>query len=226
MGLQLKTVIPWGRSKDEYTRMFGLSPEDLTRSMLDCAGGPASFNAEMTEEGYSIISCDPAYQFSAEEINQRIQDTYEIVISGVRANLDRYIWQDIQSPEHLGEIRIAAMQKFLQDFPQGFIDGRYRTAELPKLPFQTHQFDLALCGHFLFTYSELLSEQFHLESILELCRVAQEVRIFPVLTLSGELSPFLALILDQLSQRGYQLSLQTVPYEFQVGGNQMLQILR
>ena len=68
MGLKLENVIPWGRSLEEYVRMFNLTPEDLKLAILDCAGGPASFNAEMTGQGYNVISCDPVYHFTADEI--------------------------------------------------------------------------------------------------------------------------------------------------------------
>ncbi|WP_210407368.1 class I SAM-dependent methyltransferase, partial [Hydrocoleum sp. CS-953] len=59
------------------------------------------------------------------------------------------------------------MEKFLQYFPNGVEQKRYLTAELPKLPFEDNKFDLALCSHFLFLYSDQFSEEFHLESILE-----------------------------------------------------------
>ena len=59
MPFQLEKVIPWGRSFDEYIAMFDLTPADLQLKIIDCAGGPASFNSEMNRLGYSIISCDP-----------------------------------------------------------------------------------------------------------------------------------------------------------------------
>lgn len=224
MGLQLNTVIPWGRSFSEYIRMFDLTSDDLKQSILDCASGPASFNVEMTKQGYSIISCDPLYQFSAADISQRIQDTYRTVIDGVKASSQDYIWDYISCPEQLGEIRMAAMKQFLADFPIGKPQGRYLTAELPQLPFNSQQFDLALCSHFLFTYSDHFSEDFHLNAILELCRVAQQVRIFPLLKVSGEPSPFLQPIIQELENRGYLTTIKTVNYEFQKNGNQMLKI--
>jgi hypothetical protein len=58
--LKLEHVVPWGRSKDEYVRMFGLTDKDLSGRVLDCAGGPASFNAEATREGRRVVSCDPS----------------------------------------------------------------------------------------------------------------------------------------------------------------------
>lgn len=224
MGLQLNGVIPWGRNFNEYVQMFNLSPQELNLNILDAAGGPASFNAEMTQQGYSVISCDPIYQFSADQISQRIQETYEIVVNGLQEYFNDYIWDQIKSPQQLGEIRMAAMQEFLMDFSWGQAQGRYRTAELPQLPFQDHQFDLALCSHFLFSYSDQFSKEFHLNSILELCRIAQEVRIFPLLKVSGEPSPFLEPIINDLKNQGYFVNIKTVSYEFQKAGNQLLQI--
>jgi hypothetical protein len=225
MTFKLESVIPWGRSLEEYLRMFALTPDELPLKILDCAGGPASFNAEMTRQGYDVISCDPIYQFSADEIAQRIQEIYQTMIDGAKATRDYFVWQDIQSPEHLGQIRMAAMQQFLKDLPLGIQQGRYITAELPVLPFDTKQFDLAVCSHFLFTYSDLLSQDFHLGSIQELCRVAVEVRIFPLLNnFSREVSPLLPLVMKELVAQGYNLEIKQVPYEFQKGGNQLLRV--
>lgn len=226
MGLQLNTVIPWGRSFAEYVQMFDLSPQDLSLNLFDVAGGPASFNAEMTQQGYSVISCDPIYQFSTEEIAQRIQETYPTVVNGLKEHSDAYVWNNIKSPEQLGEIRMAAMQQFLADFSLGQQQGRYQTAALPQLPFKNNQFDLALCSHFLFCYSDQFSEEFHLNSIVELCRIAQQVRIFPLLKVSGEPSPFLEPIINSLKNQSYLINIKTVNYEFQKGGNQMLNIQR
>lgn len=225
MSFKLENVILWGRSMQEYVRMFGLTPDELKLAILDCAGGPASFNGEMYCQGYNVVSCDPVYQFTVNEMRSRIEDIYQTVIDGARANWDRFVWQDIQSPEHMGQLRMAAMCKFLDDFPLGIQQGRYVTDELPVLSFDRSQFDLALCSHFLFTYSEQLGADFHLASILEMCRVAKEVRVFPLLVnFSGEKSPWLQPVMHELQQRGYRVELRQVNYEFQKGGNQLLRI--
>ncbi|MBW4681894.1 MAG: SAM-dependent methyltransferase [Microcoleus vaginatus WJT46-NPBG5] len=225
MGLKLEKVVPWGRSLDEYIRMFNLTPDDLRLRILDCAAGPASFNAEMTGKGYRVISCDPIYQFTGEEISRRIEETYPAIMAGVEANQDSYVWQDIQSPAHLAQVRMAAMQQFLLDFSAGLQTGRYVLGELPVLPFKTGEFDLALCSHLLFTYSDHLSQTFHIEAITQLCRVASEVRIFPILNLSGEVSPLLKPAICELKSQGYDLEIQQVPYEFQRGGHQLLRVV-
>ena len=225
MPLTLDKVVPWGRSLAEYIRMFALSASDLRLQILDCAGGPASFNVEMTQQGDRVVSCDPIYQFAASEIAWRIEETYPQIIEGVKANRENYIWTTLASPEQMGEVRMAAMQMFLADFPLGLAEGRYAVAELPSLSFETGQFDLALCSHFLFLYSQQLSAEFHFLSIKELCRVAAEVRIFPLLDMSVETSPHLMPVMERLRGEGYQLEIQTVDYEFQRGGNQLLRVV-
>ncbi|MEQ8971257.1 MAG: SAM-dependent methyltransferase [Coleofasciculus sp. C1-SOL-03] len=224
MAFKLETVIPWGRSLDEYVRMFDLQPDELKFTLLDCAGGPASFNAEMTRQGYTVISCDPIYQFPAKEIKRRIQEVYPTVIDGVTANRDNYVWQTIESPEALGQIRLSAMEQFVDDLSMGIEQGRYINAALPILPFTMNQFNLAVCSHFLFSYSDLLSLEFHLNSIRELCRVADQVRIFPLVDISGEISPHLSPVIREFNNQGYNLEIKQVAYEFQKGGNQMLQV--
>jgi hypothetical protein len=118
---------------------------------------------------------------------------------------------------------MQAMQAFLDDYDLGKRQGRYVAAELPSIAFQDKSFDLAVCSHFLFLYTEHLSEAFHRFAILELCRIANEVRIFPLLALDGRTSRYVASIVDDLSG-SWEVSLETVPYEFQRGGNQMMRV--
>lgn len=224
---KLENIVPWGRSFTEYQAMFGLTSADLSGTILDCGGGPSSFNAEMTQRNHHVISCDPIYQFSASEIESRIQETYPVILQGLRDRRDRFVWQDIKNPEQLGEVRLAAMQQFLADFPTGKQQNRYQVAQLPQLPFEDAQFSLALCSHLLFTYSEQLSLDFHREAILEMLRVAKEVRVFPLVeNFSGEISAYLQPLCQQIEAEGYKVTIKPVNYEFQKGGNQMLQLWR
>ena len=202
MGTKLENIAIWGRSAEEYIRIFGLTSKDLELKILDCAGGPASFNTEMTRLGFKVVSCDPVYKLTSSEITQRIQEAYQAIITVVRSNLNSFVWQDIQSPNQLVETRIKAMHKFLDDFALGVQERRYVTGRLPILPFANGEFDMALCSHFLFTYSEHFSEESHLASIVEMCRVAKETRIFPLLNTSGEPSPLLQPVIDKLNEQG------------------------
>ncbi len=81
------------------------------------------------------------------------------------------------------------MDRFLADFPPGLAEDRYRTDELPHLAFGDGEFDLALCSHFLFLYSDHLTAGFHVAAIREMCRVAGEARVFPLLGAYGAPPP-------------------------------------
>jgi hypothetical protein len=224
MPFSYQEAVPWGRSFDEYCRMFHLTNADLSRRILGCADGPANFNAQMRRNGHRVISCDPLYQWTSTQIKQRIDATYETVIGQTRHNQDKFVWDQITSPDELGRVRLAAMHDFLSDYDQGKRDGRYVAAQLPELPFVTDSFELAVCSHLLFFYADTLSLSFHHQAIDELCRVAHEVRIFPLLTYNAEPCPFVVSITAHLRQIGHRVSIEPVPYEFQRGGNEMLRV--
>ncbi len=204
--------------------MFALTPGDLSGTIIDCAAGPASFNVELSAEGHEVISCDPLYSLTANEIRARIEATFDTMVANARAARDEFVWHDITSPEHLGEVRMAAMQRFLTDFPKGRAEGRYLDQALPHLDLRDDAFDLALCSAFLFTYTEQLSADFHIAAIGEMCRVATEARIFPLLKSYGGPSPHLEPVVDTLQKRGYRVEITEVPYEFQRGGNKMIAV--
>src|SRR5262245_49377512 len=206
----LEQVVLWGRSFDEYCRMFALSDDELALRILGCDDGPASFNAEATRRGAAVISCDPIYQWDAVRIRERIAATYNQVLDQTRLNVDAFVWDVIQSVDELGQIRMAAMEDFLHDYSRGKAQGRYVNAKLPILPFADSSFDLALCSHLLFLYSNQLDAVFHGEAIQELCRVAREVRIFPLLALSGDRSPYVDRNLAELLEAGHEVSIENV----------------
>jgi hypothetical protein len=220
--MELSEVIPWGRSYDEYRLMFDLTEHDLAGQILGCGDGPASFNAEATVWGQSVVSCDPIYAFSRDQIQQRVEACYETVISHVRQQPDGFVWNYFHDPDDLGRARLAAMERFLADLERGKAEGRYVVASLPALPFASGQFDLALCSHLLFLYSDHLSFEFHCASAEEMLRVAREVRIFPLLNLERRPSPHVEPLVRHLAERGWAAEARQVPYEFQRGGNQML----
>ncbi len=226
MTFAYETVVPWGRSFDEYRRMFNLSAHDLELSIIGCGDGPASFNAHMHRHGGHMLSCDPLYQFSAQQIHEHIEATYENVMEQTRKNWAQFVWDQIESPEQLGQIRMGAMRDFLADYKQGKREGRYVAGELPTVPFAPGAFDLALCSHFLFLYSDNLSQDFHMLAIMDMLRVAKEVRIFPLLTYNAEPSPYLEPVCAELAQAGYKVSIEPVPYEFQRGGDRMMRVGR
>jgi len=194
--MNLKSIVPWGRSFEEYQRMFSLSATDLQKTILGCGDGPASFNAELTDRGGNVVSIDPVYQFDSALLKSRISEVYDELMPQMKANKDQYIWDSIPSVEALGQTRMNAMKRFILDYEKGKAAGRYLNESLPKLNFSDDQFDLALCSHYLFLYSEHVSLDEHITSIKELCRVAREVRIYPLLALKGDVSPHLQTVIQ------------------------------
>ena len=222
--ITIDSVFPWGRSFAEYRRMFALTDDDLNGQILGCADGPASFNAELTRRGGRVVSCDPLYQYSADNIRARIDSTHDWMVGLARQNYDRFVWNSIKAPEHLGQVRMAAMNDFIADFDDGRGAGRYLPHSLPKLESGLPEFDLAVCSHFLFLYSQEFSLDFHLNSVREMCRHAKEVRIFPLLDMQGRVSAHLASLLHRLAVLNLVAEVVRVEYEFQRGGNQMLRV--
>jgi hypothetical protein len=228
--VQLNEVIPWGRSFDEYRRMFALSDEDLSGRILGCGDGPASFNAEATAKGHSVVSCDPLYSFSAAEIEERVRNCYDTVISQVKQTADAFVWSDFRDADDLGRHRLEAMRRFLDDYDHGKSEGRYVAGSLPSLPFRDREFTLALVSHLLFLYSEQFSTAVHLAAIIDLLRVAREVRTFPLLTLDRQWSPHVEPVKRRLVQLGFSVRIAPVDYEFQKAedhaGNRMMRVCR
>ena len=228
--MKLDEVIPWGRSFEEYRRMFALTEGDLAGHVLGCGDGPASFNAEATALGHRVVSCDPIYAVSGGEIERRVEGCYDRVISLVKRKPDGFVWDDFRDPDHLGECRLAAMRRFLADFERGKQAGRYVVGALPALPFADGQFSLALVSHLLFLYSEQLGLDFHIAAFQELLRVADEVRVFPLLALDRRWSPHVGPVHEHLTRAGCGVEVVAVEYEFlraeDHAGNRMMRVRR
>lgn len=220
--MQLSSVVPWGRGLREYIEMFSLSESDLEGSILGCGDGPASFNAELSAIGKKIISIDPIYAFSRRQILLRINEVCPEVSQQLELNKSNYVWETFKNVGEVVNARMTAMEYFLNDYDNGGLEGRYIEAGLPFLPFRNDNFSLALCSHFLFLYSDHINETMHKEGIKELCRVAREVRIYPLVTLDGKQSPYLEPIIKTLIYSGYNVEQKAVKYRFQKNATEML----
>ena len=177
-----------------------------------------------TGRGGRVVSIDPLYDFPAADIRARIDETFPETMRQVKLNALEFVWDRIGTVEDLTALRMRTITTFLKDYPEGKSEGRYLAGGLPNLPFADMAFDLALCSHFLFLYSEQFSRSFHVRSISELCRVAAEVRIFPLLELGSRPSRHLEATVNDLREMGFRCSIEVVPYEFQRGGNSMLRV--
>lgn len=225
MAFELKNIVPWGRTLVEYRNMFDFTDSDMNKRIISFGDGPASFNYEMTKQKKSVISLDPIYQFSKEDVENRIEETKDIVMKHMKENQDNFIWTSIKNLPELESLRMGAMSDFIADFELGKNQDRYVKHELPAITdFNEQVFDLGLSSHFLLLYSKL-GLDFHIKSITEMLRICKEVRIFPLVNLNAEKSEVLEGIIEEF-EKDFKLSIVPVNYEFQKGGNEMLRIQR
>ncbi len=225
MAFELKNTVPWGRTLEEYKNMFNLTDSDINKRIVSFGDGPASFNHEMTIQNKSVTSLDPIYQFSKDDLKNRIEETRDTVIKQMRENQNIFIWSSIKDVDELERIRMNTMSNFLADFELGKKQRRYVPHELPDITnFKEQNFELGLSSHFLILYSKL-GLDFHIKSIAEMLRICKEARIFPLVNLNADKSEVLDGILEEF-EKDFKLSIEPVEFEFHKGGNQMLRIQR
>ena len=216
-------VLVTSRSFAEYLAFFNLDESCLPARVLDCSAGASSFVAEARRRGVCALAVDPAY----ENPTGLLVAARAGVAGGAQLiadNQDRFVYDWYGSPSRRAQMRKDALEAFIGDYSRS--PERYLPAALPGLPLETDSFDLALCSHLLFTWATHYDELWHLASLVELCRVATEVRVFPlVLQGTGEAVEFLPSLRDRLEHRfGISSNIVAVAYEFQRGAHHMLQL--
>ena len=213
------------RSFLEYQAFFSLTAEDLAGRLLDCCAGASGFAAEANARGGRVTAVDPAY---AKGIPELVADATGSTIRGgaiVTEHETCFVWTWYGSRGHRDRLRREALAVFAADLEAH--PETYAAGALPHLPFPDDAFDLALCSHLLFTWSDVLDEQWHDRAVHELLRVAPAVRIFPLVVQgTGDPVSFLPGLVDRLLAEGHSVEIATVPYEFQRGANTMLTIQR
>lgn len=221
MAFKLNSVVPWGRNFEEYRLMFRLTQDNLKKKIAGFGDGPACFNRELTERGGSVISFDPIYQFTKEDIQKRIEEVRVEVMEQMRRNRDNYIWTKIRNPEELENIRMSAMKRFLEDYDKGRAEGRYVYHELPnRLPFEDNYFNIGLSSHFLLMYTSL-GYDFHIATMTEMLRVCKEIRIFPIVDLDANKTELINSVTGHFRE-DYRVEIVNTDYKFQKGDNKML----
>ena len=221
MAFKLERVVPWGRNMQEYREMFLLTDDDMKKRIAGFGDGPASFNFQATCADSNVVSFDPIYQFSKAELDNRICEVRKIVLKQMSENMENYVWDKITTLQQLEEIRMSAMQMFLDDYEHGRQESRYIYHELPdRLPCPDSSFDIGLSSHFLLMYTAL-GYDFHIAAITEMLRVCKEIRIFPLCDLDSHASEMIEDVIAYF-RNGYDVQIRTTGYEFQKGANRLL----
>lgn len=224
MTIPYRDILLWGHSFEAYTRMFALSEEDLKLKILDCCGGPSSFNTILTKKGGHVISTDELFALPKKKLEQKIEEVFNEMLEIIEAHKDRFKWDEIKSPQELAAIRRENINVFLEDFEQGVAEKRFIPAAPPNLHFQHYEFDLALCSHYFFANCPDQSIEYHISAVNNLCDVAKEVRIFPLLDSSGEIPEIVGPVTQGLHEAGFGVEIKAAPYRFQKKGNAMLRV--
>ena len=226
--LEIDRVVFVGRTLREYVGFFNLDLDSLKgKAVLDCPSGPSSFVAEANEIGVRAVGCDPMYDLTLEDLVRICERDINHVIKQLSEKRHLFKWDYYSSVEDVKDSRTHALNIFKKDFSSGRIEKRYVKATLPNLPFQNKSFDLVLCAHFLFLYDDRLDYNFHLNSILELCRVcSREVRIYPLESMNAKLYHDMEKLMFDLGRRGYRPEIIKVKFEFLSGSNLMLRVTR
>ncbi|MBM0275011.1 hypothetical protein [Micromonospora tarensis] len=203
-------------------KFFELREHHATYKLLDCGAGPSSFAAEQTALGWDVTAVDPTYALDETEIRASVRGGVEWMRGIMVDEKDRFCWDFYGDVDRVMKLRQEALDLFLSDYEEGKRCGRYRAGALPVLDFAPRTFDLALCSHLLFIYSDYLDLEFHLRALIELGRVAKETRVFPLMNIDGQRSPYVSAVLDRLGDAGLDASLEPVDFEFQKGATSML----
>jgi hypothetical protein len=212
----------WIYDFSDYQQMYDLSEADLSKSLLDFSAGIASFNVEAMQRGCSVMSVDMNYGLSQEQMRLFAEQFLRDTTMCLNEKPGRLQDSSLGNIQHVAQRWRETEKRFIQDYTKDTQKKRYQAMQLPRLPYATHQFDIALCTDFIFHHS--LSSNEVQVVVRELGRVASEVRIFPLLDANGKTSDALGPLMLLLQKNNYGVEVRQVPYQTLKGGNAMLRI--
>jgi len=204
---------------DDYIAMFDLDPTMLSRKIIEFPGCFSSFNATALQKNEHVTSLDPLYDLETPMLTNLIQQQaklWETHVEMTTGNDDAHLI----AKEKYNRFQEAS-SIFLNDYSLDSEHKRYVAWDTEnKLPFNEHSFQLALCSHWLF------KQKYSLQQVIDfidgLCRVAGEVRIFPLLTEKFEAPDYLGHLLANFQTRGYQISCKAIDFDKHEEGSAML----
>jgi hypothetical protein len=168
-------VLVTSRSFEEYQAFFALTPADLARTVLDSSAGASGFAAGANARGCRVVAVDPGYAQGREALLAEAARSTARGAGIVDDHEDRFVWSWYGSRGRRDSLRRDSLDVFAADLRER--PGGYVAGALPRLPFSDAAVDLALCSHLLFTWSDVLGERWHEDALVELLRVAAEVRV-------------------------------------------------
>lgn len=220
----MRKLVLWGHHADEYQDMFDLSAKDMAGRLLEYGCGPSAVNAELTEQGRPVVSCDPLFNLDKDTLYTKVNLIFADMAAKLIKDQKTFDFSRYGGPKMLVDERHEGISKFFADYEKGKKEQRYLGINEYTLPFADFSFDFALSSHYLFADLDDQDVDFHLKVIKELARVAKETRIFPLIDRNNQTSPFLGPVLLGLQQGNYGVELRKVSYHLQPVGNAMLRV--
>jgi hypothetical protein len=220
----MRKLVLWGHDVAEYQAMFALDETVFQAPILEFGCGPSAVNAELSVLGHEVTSVDPLFALPDEALKAHVLALFSARADEVRANPFQFDVCHYGGIEAFIAHRERGLQTFFADFPKGFVQGRYQAGDGLALPFTASQFGVALCSHFLFADLASQTPERHVQLIIELARVAKEVRIFPLIDKIGQVSPLLGPVLLGLQERNFGEEVREVAHALYPAGNAMLRV--
>lgn len=205
--------------KEDIINMFSLTGDELAAMRIfHCYAGGSVFAAQMQQQPHPVIACDPLYTKPVSEIKAKLEQTQQALLT----HPEKYAITREQA-EIFVRSHQAKMQLLLADLPKGIQEKRYTGDHFPTLTYEKEAFDLALIAHYLFT-DDKLDTAFQITALQELMRIANEVRVFPLITRSGALAMGVGEVVAALQNLGFGVEIRSVPFMLQKQGNAMLRV--
>ncbi len=207
---------PTGFSFEQYQQMFALDDAGLQGRILDLGGGFSTFNCQGRAAGYDIVSFDALYELSPAKINDRVDAwCLDLVQQGLACDSEL-------SQAYCADLAERSRQ-FSQDVQSDQAQGHYLSQwqDIDKL--SDSSFSCVVAPYYFF-HSVAGSLDDHIDVINVLCRVATELRIFPLLAESGKAPEQLGPLMLALQQQNLALEVVTVDGEMPYGSGAMLRV--
>jgi hypothetical protein len=201
---------PTGFSFEQYKTMFALDDASLSQSMLDFMPGLSSFGCEGRLLGYDIVSFDP--------LLGKTDDEKRAVSNQYMDSLADWVSEDIARQRHRDGI--LEMTDYLL---QASDHNRQVCSWNDLMAWEEKPLALALVPFCFFREVDVLEDM--LASVAKLTRVAQELRIFPLLDGEGETPEALGPLMLTLQSMGYGIEIVAVEGDHPYGGRSMLRIV-
>lgn len=217
-----KHVSVWGRTLEEYINMFSLNGISYSTKILSIADGPSTFNLQQRQRGINITSVDPIYNLSVDKLKEVFKKSYSFNKELFIENKESFNFKNAEEMEQVLAKRQNTFNTFIADYETH--RNNYNFGKLPNLDLTSNSFDLCLCSNFLFIFDHIFDLEFHINSIQEMLRLSNEVRIFPLYNIDGKESEFLSSITDFLTTNSYQWTIETNNYHVYKNGNRFLKI--